>query len=95
MSVELGGANILHLPAFITASHWKFMQAFLNDSALPLWKDVEKSCVSDCILQRVSSSNLTLQHRLLRKLIPFRFLKMGIQSAKTLIATEKKINFYG
>ena len=35
-SVELGGANMLHLPAFITALHWKFMQAFLNDSAAPL-----------------------------------------------------------
>ena len=51
--VELGGASMLHLPAFITALHWKFMQAFLNDSAVPLWKDVEKSCVSDCILQCV------------------------------------------
>ena len=68
---------MLHLPALITALHWKFMQAFLNDSAVLLWKDVEKSCVNDCILQCVLSSNLTLQHRLLRKLIPFRFLKMG------------------
>ena len=91
-SVELGGANMLHLPAFITALHWKFMQAFLNDSAAPLSKDVEKSCVSDCILQCVLSSNLTLQHRLLRKLIPFRFLKMGIQAAKTLIPYNTEEN---
>ena len=68
------------------------MQAFLNDSAAPLWKDVEKSCVSDCILQCVLSTNLTLQHRLLRKLIPFRFLKMGIQAAKTLIPYNAEEN---
>ena len=66
---------MLHLPPFITALHWKFMQALLNDSAVSLWKDVEKSCVSDCILQCVLSSDLTSQYRLLRKLIPFRFLK--------------------
>ena len=40
---------MLHLPTLITALHWKFMQAFSNDSAVLLWKDVEKSCVSDCI----------------------------------------------
>ena len=83
---------MLHLPAFLTALHWKFMQAFLNDSAVPLWKDVEKSCVSDCTLQCVLSSNLTLQHRLLRKLISFRFLKMSIQTAKTLIPFNTEEN---
>ena len=70
------------------------MQAFLNDSAVPLWKDVEKSWVSDYILQCVLSSNLTLQHRLLRKLIPFRFLKMGIQAAKTLILNNTDENIF-
>ena len=44
---------MLHLPAFMIALHWKFMQAFLNDLAVSLWKDVEKSCVYDCILQCV------------------------------------------
>ena len=83
---------MLHSPAFITALYWKFMHVFLSDSAVPLWKDVEKPCVSDCILQYVLSSNLTLQHRLLQKLIPFRFLKMGIQAAKTLIPNNTEEN---
>ena len=91
-SVELGGANMLHLPAFITALHWKFMQAFLNESAVPLWKDIEKSCVSDCTLQCVVSSNLTLRHRLLQKVIPFRCLAMGIQAGITLILYNTEEN---
>ena len=44
-----------------------------------------KSLVLVIVLQCALSSNLTLQHRFLRKLITFRFLKMGIQAAKTLI----------
>ena len=85
-SVEMGGAKILHLPFFVLALQWKHLQHFFHQcfTFLPLWYILETGLISEPLIQSILNSNLRKNNHCISSLVPFRFLKISLNTAKKL-----------
>ena len=85
-SVEMGGAKMWHLPFFVLALQWKHLQHFFHQRStfLPLWYILETGLISESLIQSVLNSNLRIYNRRISSLVPFCFLKVGLNAAKKL-----------
>jgi len=48
----------------------------IHFNSLLCFIDIEKSCISDSVLQFVLRSNLTMNRRVIKQLVPFRFVRV-------------------
>ena len=85
-SVEMGGAEMLHLFFFALALQWKHLLHFFHQRStfLPLWYISETGLISEALIQSVLNSNLRIYNLRISSLVPFRFSKIGLYAAKKL-----------
>jgi len=68
---------MLYLPSFVLSFQWKHLSNFLDNRVDSVWKDIENLRINELILKCVMMSNLSMQHRMLKELVTFRYMKIG------------------